>query len=89
MGAGPSLSGHQSTIDEMLVTDDGRRVITRMAASGNNNGMFGTQPNGVPVAFTLISIIEVKNGKIAHNWVERSAFELHNRLTSDQETQFR
>jgi len=72
------------TIDEMLVTDEGERVITRMAASGNNNGIFGTAPDGAPLSFTLISIMEVKDGKIAHNWVERSAFELHNRLTADK-----
>jgi len=72
------------TIDEMLVTDEGERVITRMAASGNNNGIFGTEPDGAPLSFTLISIMEVKDGKIAHNWVERSAFELHNRLTADK-----
>jgi len=67
---------------EMLVTDDGKRVVTRMVARGRNNGMFGTEPDGAPVEFVAISIMEVKDGKLTHNWVERSAYELHQRLTS-------
>jgi predicted ester cyclase len=67
---------------EMMATADGKRVITRMVASGKNNGMFGTAPDGSPVEFVAISIMEVKDGKLAHNWVERSAFELHQRLTA-------
>jgi len=69
-------------IEEILATDDGKRVITRMVTSGNNNGIFGTEPDGAPISFTLISIVEVRDGKIAHNWVEKSAFELHQRLTT-------
>jgi len=69
-------------IDEMVVTDDGQRVVTRMVASGNNNGIFDTTPDGAPMSFTLISILEILNGKITHNWVEKSAFELHERLTT-------
>jgi hypothetical protein len=66
---------------EMMATADGKRVITRMVATGKNNGMFGTAPDNAPVEFVAISIMEVKDGKLAHNWVERSAFELHQRLT--------
>ncbi|HSI65706.1 MAG TPA: SnoaL-like polyketide cyclase, partial [Candidatus Saccharimonadia bacterium] len=61
------------------------RVITRMVASGRNNGMFGTEPDNAPVQFVAISIMEVKDGKLAHNWVERSAYELHQRLTAKKE----
>ena len=67
---------------EILATRDGTRVITRMVATGRNNGMFGTPPDNAPVEFVAISIMEVKDGKIVHNWVERSAFELHQRLTT-------
>jgi predicted ester cyclase len=83
------LQGFQAKVDdlkvvpqEILVTDDGKRVITRMHATGKNKGLFGTQPNGAPVEFTAISIMEVKDGKLAHNWVERSAYELSQRLNS-------
>lgn len=68
---------------EILVTDEGKRVITRMKATGHNKGMFGTKPDGRPIEFVAISIIEIKNGKLTHNWVERSAYELHQRLASD------
>jgi hypothetical protein len=83
------VQGFQSKVNdlkvvpqEILVTRDGTRVITRMVATGRNNGMFGTQPDNAPVEFIAISIMEVKDGKLVHNWVERSAFELHQRLTA-------
>ncbi len=75
----------RNTPQEMLVTDDGKRVITRLSATGINKGMFGTKPDGAPIRFTVISIIEIEDGKITHNWVERSAFELYQRLTSPKE----
>ena len=83
------LQGFQARVNdlkvvplEILATRDGTRVTTRMVATGRNNGMFGTQPDNAPVEFVAISIMEVKDGKLAHNWVERSAFELHERLTA-------
>jgi len=80
---GSQVSNLKVDIDEMVVTDDGQRVVTRMVASGNNNGIFGTDPDGAPMSFTLISILEILDGKITHNWVEKSAFELHERLTTE------
>jgi len=70
---------------EMLVTDDGKRVITRIHATGINKGMFGTEADGAPIRFTVISILEIEDGKITRNWVERSAFELYKRLTAPKE----
>jgi hypothetical protein len=32
------------------------------------------------VQFTGIAIWEVRNGKLAHNWIERSAYELSQQL---------
>jgi len=75
----------KNTPQEMLITDDGKRVITRIHATGTNKGMFGTEPDGAPIRFTVISILEIKNGKITRNWVERSAFELYKRLTVPKE----
>jgi len=82
---GSQVENLKVDIDEMMVTDDGERVITRMIASGNNNGIFGTNADGAPMSFTLISILEIHDGKITHNWVEKSAFELHERLTKNTE----
>ena len=42
--------------------------------------MFGTPADDRPVQFTGIAIWEVSNGKLAHNWVERSAYELSQQL---------
>jgi len=79
---GAQVDNLRVDIDEMMAADNGSRVITRMIASGNNNGIFGTEPDGAPISFTLISILEIRDGKITHNWVEKSAFELHQSLIS-------
>jgi len=43
--------------------------------------LFGLPADGKPVAFTGNAILAVTpTGKIAHNWVERSAWELYNQL---------
>lgn len=67
--------------EEMFATADGKRVVTRMKATGRNKGLFGTPADGAPVDFVAISIIEVEGGKLKHNWVERSAYELFRRLS--------
>jgi predicted ester cyclase len=76
------VTGLKVVPQEILVTRDGTRVITRMVATGRNNGLFGTPPDNAPVEFVAISIMEVKDGKLVRNWVERSAYELHQRLTA-------
>ncbi len=65
---------------DMFSSADGTRVVSRWTCSGLNNGMFGTPADGQPVEFTGIAIWEVRDGKLAHNWVERSAYELMQRL---------
>jgi hypothetical protein len=43
--------------------------------------MFGLPAGGKPVAFTGTAILAVTPaGKLVHNWVERSAWELYNLL---------
>ena len=51
--------------------------------SGRNNGMLGLPADGRPVAFTGIAIWEVRDGKLARCWVERSAWELYQNLDAD------
>ncbi len=65
---------------DMFTSADGTRVVSRWRVTGFNNGMFGTPPDGQPVEFTGIAVWEVRDGKLAHNWVERSAYELMQRL---------
>lgn len=83
-GLGSQVNELKVEIEEMFAADDGQKVVTRMVSSGYNNGIFGTNPDGAPVEFSVISIIEVKDGKIIHNWVEKSAFELYHRLTAEK-----
>ena len=60
---------------------DGSRVASRFRVTGRNNGMFGLPADGKPVAFTGNAILAVTPaGKLARNWVERSAWELYNLL---------
>ena len=60
----------------MFSSVEGSRVVSRWTLTGFNQGMFGTLPDDRPVQFTGIAIWEVRDGKLAHNWVERSAYEL-------------
>ena len=60
---------------------DGSRVASRFRITGRNNGMLGLPADGKPVAFTGTAIFAVTpTGKLARNWVERSAWELYNQL---------
>lgn len=65
---------------DMFSSADGSRVVSRWVMKGVNLGMFGTAPDRQPVEFTGIAVWEVRDGKLAHNWVERSALELKERL---------
>ncbi len=75
-------------VKEMMVTDDGTRVISRIVTTGKNQGMFGTKADNAPIELHLISILAIENGKIIQHWVERSSYELHERLTSKKEAKF-
>lgn len=65
---------------DMFSSADGTRVVSRWIMKGVNLGMLGTAPDRQPVEFTGIAVWEVRDGKLAHNWVERSALELRERL---------
>ena len=72
---------------ETFANADATRVTSRWQASGFNNGVLGTEPDGRPISFTGIAIWEIRwteeGPKLAQNWVERSAWELYQRLTKD------
>jgi hypothetical protein len=65
---------------DMFSSADAKRVVSRWIVTGFNGGMFGTAPDNQPIHFTGIAIWEVRDGKLAHNWVARSAYELMQRL---------
>lgn len=76
----------QFNIREMFSTDDGSRVATRWQVRGRNNGLMGTRPDGHPVELTGLSIIQVApDGRLLHNWVERSAWEAFNTIKGRQQ----
>ena len=68
------------TSHDMFSSADGKRVVSRWVVTGFNRGMFGTAPDDQPIEFTGIAVWEVRDGKLAHNWVERSAYELMQKL---------
>lgn len=65
---------------DIFPSADGTRVVSRWLATGRNRGMFGTAADDRPIEFTGIAIWKVRDGKLAHNWVERSAYELSQKL---------
>jgi hypothetical protein len=70
-------------IIETFQNQDGSRVASRWRLTGRNNGIMGTEPNGVPIEMVGTAVWEVgENGLLRHNWVERNAWEVHGRITS-------
>jgi predicted ester cyclase len=68
---------------ESFQNADGSRVASRWRVRGRNNGIFGLPPDGRPIEFTGTAVWAVRaDGRLLHNWVERSAWELYQRLTS-------
>ena len=66
---------------ETFQNEDGSRVASRWRVTGKNNGFFGLEPNQKPISFTGTAIWAVReDGKLLHNWVERSAWEAYQQL---------
>ena len=69
-------------IIETFQNADGTRVASRWQIRGKNNGMLGTKPDQREIRFTGTAVWAVRHdGVLLHNWVERSAWELHLALT--------
>lgn len=66
---------------EMFSNADGSRVVSRWVATGYNQGILGFPPDDRPIEFTGIAVWEIRDGKLAHNWVQRSAYELSKQLS--------
>src|SRR5207244_1702955 len=53
----------------------------RWRFTGNNNGLLGTPADQRPDSFTSTAVWAVgEDGKLYHNWVERSSYELFQQL---------
>ena len=69
---------------EIITNPSGDRVVSRWITRGYNNGMFGLPATGEPIEFSGIAIWRVEGARLAECWIERSAFELFDRLRGSQ-----
>jgi hypothetical protein len=66
---------------ETFQNDDGSLVASRWWITGQNNGLLGTAAGHRPIALTGTAVRAVReDGKLLHNRVERSSWELFQRL---------
>lgn len=71
----------QFEVLETFQNADGSRVASRWRITGKNNGLLGTTADQRPVSFSGAAIWAVgEDGKLYHNWVERSSYELFQQL---------
>jgi SnoaL-like domain len=77
----------QFEVIETFQNEDGSRVASRWRIAGKNNGILGTPPDQQPISFTGTAVWAVReDGKLCHNWVERSSLELFQRLSQSGST---
>jgi hypothetical protein len=70
---------------ETFQNEDGSRVASLWRFTGRNNGMMGTAPDQQPISVTGTAIWTVReDGKLLHNRVERAAWEVFQKLTSEK-----
>ncbi|HZV62008.1 MAG TPA: nuclear transport factor 2 family protein [Methylophilaceae bacterium] len=62
---------------ESFQNAEGTRVASRWRVNGKNNGVLGSIPDQQPISFTGTAVWAVSpDGKLLHNWVERSTWAL-------------
>jgi limonene-1,2-epoxide hydrolase len=75
------INDFEFEISETFQNADGSRVASRWRVTGKNNGLLGTIADQTPITFTGTAIWAVReDGKLLHNWVERSFWELSQQL---------
>jgi steroid delta-isomerase-like uncharacterized protein len=75
----------QFEVLETFQNESGSRVASRWRITGKNNGLLGTPADQRPISFTGTAFWAVdRDGKLYHNWVERSSYELFQQLTNSQ-----
>ena len=65
---------------DIFESKDGTKIVSRWILTGFHNGMFGLEPNGKPIKITGTAVWEIRENRLAHNWVERNALEVYNEL---------
>ena len=76
-----SINDFQFQVIETFQNQRGDRVASRWRVTGKNNGFMGAVPCQSPIDMTGIAVLHVReDGLLQHNWVERSALEVHRSL---------
>lgn len=82
------VAGFQKKIGDLRLEEkdtfasaDGSKVTSRWIARGKNRGLFDLPADDREIEFSGIALWEITDGKLSHNWVERSAWELHQKLS--------
>lgn len=79
------INDFQFEVIETFQNEDGSRVASRWRVTGKNNGILGTAADQRPISFTGTAVWAVReDGKLLHNWVERSSWELFQDLNKTQ-----
>src|SRR6266849_7621583 len=77
----------QFEVIETFQNEDGSRVASRWRIAGRNNGILGTAADQRAISFTGTAVWAVReDGKLSHNWVERSSLELFQQLRDSRST---
>lgn len=67
---------------ETFQNEDGSRVASRWKVTGKNNGLLGSIKDQTAISFTGTAIWALnEDGKLLHNWVERSTWALAQTLS--------
>ena len=75
------IDDFQFEVIETFQNEDGSRVASRWRVSGKNNGLLGSVKDQTPISFTGTAIWALnEQGKLLHNWVERSTWALSRTL---------
>ncbi|HYE67519.1 MAG TPA: nuclear transport factor 2 family protein [Anaerovoracaceae bacterium] len=62
---------------ETFQNESGTRVASRWKVTGRNNGILGSVKDQSPISFTGTAVWALnEEGKLLHNWVERSTLAL-------------
>ena len=75
------INDFKFVVVETFQNEDGSRVASRWRVEGTNNGILGTVPDQQPISISGTAVWAVReDGKLLHNWVERSSWELFQKL---------
>lgn len=76
-----SINDFKFEVIETFQNETGDRVVSRWRVTGKNNGFMGSEPCQSPIDMTGTAVFHVReDGFLQHNWVERSALEVHRSL---------